>query len=849
MSASIAQLKKLRSKDLEEVKVRGKQELSKLGERLLGSGAAEMSDGALLNAISPSSRNGSGEGTSLLILERIHSFATGVCVSSEAQTFFPSLARPEEIAAVMARRFPAARRALIERANRAIAGRFDLLGFHNISFGSPIDWHLEPTTGKRAPLDHWSKIDYLDASVAGDKKVTWELNRHSHFVTLGQAYWLTGDERYAKAFVAQISSWMDANPPKRGINWASSLELAFRSIAWLWALHLLSTSNHLTSKLVARIFKHLIAHGRHIESYLSTYFSPNTHLTGEALGLFYLGTALPEFNQASQWRKLGLDILLEQLPKHIREDGVYFEQTSYYHRYTIDFYTHLVALARASRLTLPAVVEERLALALDHLMWMKRPDGAFPLIGDDDGGQLIKLGERNTDDFRDTLASGAALLGRGDWKYVAGEAAVETLWLLGVDGLARYDEIEAYQPAGEARAFSVGGYYVMRDGWSEDASFAIVDCGPHGASSCGHAHADALALEFAAGQVSWLVDPGTFTYTADARARNEFRETSAHNTVTVDGESQSVPDGPFSWKHIASVTAHEFIAEESFTYFEGSHNGYERLNDPVTHMRSVLFVKRDASQSLPSYLIVRDEMNARHCHDYAIRYHLPARCRATMKDDRIEATDQSGNKLSISVFGQTQPRARVSQASISRAYGKREPAPVAVFEARGERSQEFMSFILPLAAKNQTARVEQQKTDVARAGAFTVSFNDSYDVVVTGNGINPIECKRLSAVASMAWARFIGTRLTRACMIRGKSIEIKDSISLHSATVVKHCVIQLESDRIEVSIEGATRFALNTCAPTGKVVINGMSFALKPDQIRSTFNHTDTGWELAESDS
>ncbi|HEX8090983.1 MAG TPA: alginate lyase family protein [Blastocatellia bacterium] len=849
MSVSIAQLKKLRGKDLREVRVRGRQELAKLGERLLGSGTTEMSDAALVGEIRASSRNGSGEGTSSLVLERIRSSVTGARKSSQAQTFFPSLARREEVVSVMARRFPAERRALIERANRAIAGRFDLLGLSDISFGSPIDWHLEPTTGKRAPLDHWSKIDYLDAAVAGDKKVTWELNRHSHFVTLGQAYWLTGEERYAEAFVLQASSWMDANPPKRGINWASSLELAFRSIAWLWALHLFSTSRHLAPGFVTRLLKCLVSHARHIESYLSYYFSPNTHLTGEALGLCYLGAALPEFNRSSRWHEVGLGILLEQLPIHVREDGVYFEQTSYYHRYTIDFYTHLLALGRACGLTLPAVIEEKLALALDHLMWIKRPDGTWPLIGDDDGGQLIRLGARQPDDFRDTLATGAALLGRGDWKQVAGDAAAETLWLLGPDGLAHYDEVESHRPASEGRAFSEGGYYVMRDGWSEESAFAIIDCGPHGASSCGHAHADALAVEFASGQASWLVDPGTFTYTADLSARDLFRGTAAHNTVTVDGESQSVPDGPFSWKHIASATTHEFIAGESFNYFEGSHNGYERLTDPVTHTRAVLLVKRDARLSSPTYLIIRDRMAARHGHDYAVRYHLPARCRAVVKDDRIEASHRSGAKLSISVFGETEPKSRVTQGAVSRVYGKSEPAPVAVFEATAERDQEFMSFILPLTAKNQSARVERQATGVARAGAFTVSSEGSYDVVITGNGVSPVECKRLSAIASMAWARFAGNRLLRACLVRGRKMEIKDAISLTASEAVKNCVIQVSNGRVDISIEGAARFEIKSSEPACEVVINGTSLALKRDQIRATFYKKNGEWEMAESDS
>ena len=139
-------------------------------------------------------------------------------------------------------------------------------------------------------------------SVAGDKKITWELNRHQYFMKLGQAYVLTGDERYARTFVNHLEAWMDANPPKLGINWASSLEVAFRSMSWLWAFYF---SNRRRARPdVETALKFLYLNARHLESYLSTYFSPNTHLTGEALGLFYLGTLLPEFKRRNAGRNL-----------------------------------------------------------------------------------------------------------------------------------------------------------------------------------------------------------------------------------------------------------------------------------------------------------------------------------------------------------------------------------------------------------------------------------------------------------------------------------------------------------------------------------------------------------------
>ena len=130
-------------------------------------------------------------------------------------------------------------------ASRGIAGgRFDLLGYRDLRFdaapgttaaGSGIDWHRDPVHDRVAPALFWSEVPYLDPA-CGDHKIIWELNRHQHFLALGRAWWLAGAWPARDAFVAHLAGWMDANPPLVGINWASMLELALRSLSWIWAL-------------------------------------------------------------------------------------------------------------------------------------------------------------------------------------------------------------------------------------------------------------------------------------------------------------------------------------------------------------------------------------------------------------------------------------------------------------------------------------------------------------------------------------------------------------------------------------------------------------------------------------
>jgi len=857
MASRISQLKRLRGKGLREIAGRGRQEFAKLNERVLGANSAELSDSQLLGQIDPASRNGNGEGSVRLILDRIRSSTVSPNHSSIPLPFFASLSDRERMCAMIKQRFAADREALLDSAERAIAGRFDLLGFNDLSFGDPIDWHLDPITGKRTPLVHWSKIDYLDSNIAGDKKVIWELNRHSHFVTLGQAYWLTGDERFAEAFITHASAWMDSNPPKLGINWASSLELSFRVIAWIWALHLFADSDRLNSGFTSRFFKYLIAQGRHIESYLSRYFSPNTHLTGEALGLFYLGAALPEIARARRWRELGLSILSEQLPIHIRPDGTYFEQSSYYHRYTVDFYTHLIALARAARIELPSEVEARLSLALDHLMWITRPDGTTPLYGDDDGGRLIKLAFRAPDDFRDTLATGAALFGRSDWKRVAGEASIETLWLLGPNAFARFDQIESQEPVEPIRAFTDGGYFVMRDGWSRQSTYALIDCGPHGTAGCGHAHSDALAFEFAAQGKTWLVDPGTFTYTGDAKLRDEFRTTEAHNTVSVDGQPQSIPAGPFAWKQIAQPLPREFITDKAFDYFEGSHDGYMRLDDPVSHSRSILFMKHSDDSALPPMLIVRDSFDARDDHRYALRYHTAPGSVASGSNNHFKAVDASGNELSIYAFGKSEPRAQIEEGWVSRCYGRREPAPAALFEADATGSHEFTSFIIPTCTGGppwpplveEAAPAERGAATEGRPyKAYSIRLGNSQDLFLFGNAPGEFSSGALTASGSLAWARFPGDKFTRGCLIRGSKLDVVGNFAIDSESLMKYCAVELLSDRLDITIHDTERFDLSFSTPLKKIVINKIAFDVTEGSRAARFALVGQHWTLVSAD-
>ncbi|MGA2132402.1 MAG: alginate lyase family protein [Bryobacteraceae bacterium] len=397
--------------------------------------------------------------------------------------------------------------------------RFDLLGYQDLDFGSPINWHLDPVHGKRAPKIPWYRIPFLDFDRIGDHKVIWELNRHQHLVTLAQAG--LRDE-----ILAQWTYWQSENPYPIGINWASTLEVAFRALSWLWVRSIIGDFHpHLLTALHQ--------HGWHIERYLSTYFSPNTHLLGEGVALFALGVMCPQIAQAARWQKRGWEIVLRQAEAQVRPDGFHFEQSTYYHIYALDFFQFGRLLAVRNGVPIPPAFDRTIAKMKDALAAISQA-GPPPNFGDDDGGSLIMPPARPL----------------------------------------------APSPA-RSVSLTNAGLYIM----AAPNAQLFIDAGPQGALSAGHSHADALSIQLVRHGRRVLIDPGTFCYVCPERDR--FRGTAAHNTLRVDGRDQSDPRGPFGWAKLSETVVDLWHTSETFDLFAGHHNGYT----PFIHHRWVFGLK------------------------------------------------------------------------------------------------------------------------------------------------------------------------------------------------------------------------------------------------------------------
>jgi Heparinase II/III-like protein/Heparinase II/III N-terminus len=461
---------------------------------------------------------------------------------------------------------------IVALANQILDHRFPILGLE-IEMGREIQWQRDHLNGSVSEMQYFRRIRYLDFSRVGDHKVIWELNRHQHLILLGQAYRLTGGSHYAGEISRQLESWIAANPFQQGINWASALEVAIRALSWTWVLHL--AGDGLGDALRGRLMTQLYRHGLYIANNLSYYFSPNTHLLGEAVALHALGLLFREVPAAERWESRGAQLVSEQIERQIRPDGSHFEQSSYYHLYALDMLLFHAIVSKPSRTYL--AVLSRMAEYLDALAG---PSQTLPLLGDDDGGRFFHPYGACTSFQIATLATCGVFLNRPSWIRKNENLYEQGVWWLGPRAIEGLDALR--EPRWDSRLFADAGTAVITSG---DYS-CIIDAGPFGPYRSGHSHSDTLSIVARSKESEILIDPGTFTYVSDARWRNFFRGTGAHNTVSVRGCDQADAAGPFAWRNPPRVAVRQWISDATADYLDA-----ECCYRNCRHRRQAFFLK------------------------------------------------------------------------------------------------------------------------------------------------------------------------------------------------------------------------------------------------------------------
>ncbi len=489
------------------------------------------------------------------------------------------------------------------------------------------DWNRDPKTGTAIPLSFGLEIDFRHLGEGVDIKYMWELNRHVWLVPIAQAWCVSGEQRYLALLGRLLDGWIAACPYARGANWSSPVEHGIRLINWSIVWHLIGGANSplfdgahgasLRQRWLDCIYQHI----RFASDNYSFHSSSDNHLIGEAAGVYVGAVTWNRWQEVRVLASRAKTILEEEMLKQFAADGVNLEQALCYHKFSLEFMLASRLSGAAAGLSFSAAFDSRMHAALIFMAAMLDRNGQVAPIGDADDGKVFRLlGDGAQNSYEAMLAVGAELyqspLLREKLAALGSQADPSQSGLqLPVVTIA---PLATEWPT----LFADGGYLVVNEHSDVQAAMRLImDVGPLGYNRiAGHGHADALAVLFAANGVDFLIDPGTYCYNAAPDLRHYFRGTAAHNTVMLDDEDQSVYGGSFLWLRDVNSTVHRFEDDGQQLLLEASHDGYQRLSDPVRHVRT-LRLEHNAGQ-----FVISDRFECAVAHQATLHWHFAPGC-------------------------------------------------------------------------------------------------------------------------------------------------------------------------------------------------------------------------------
>jgi len=641
--------------------------------------------------------------------------------------FLPGLANTDTTSSLQRQLFPEASLRLLEAAGRiAREHRWPLLGFGEQDFGPSINWNRDPLSGRLWPLDYHATIS-LWHNDGSDIRVLWELNRLGHLITLGRGYALTKDEEFAEEFFHQLKSWRAQNPPGLGANWACAMEVALRAMNLLAAFSLFNQSPAFTEERLSDLLTSLDQHGRHIKRNLEfSHLGTSNHYLSDVVGLLWLGIMLPELSAAAEWRSWAMTEMLSEMDKQILPDGADYEGSTGYHRFVLELFLYSFILCDANDIAIEENYWQKLRAMFVYVRGILRPDGSAPLIGDSDGGQALPFVNRSADDHAYVLPFAAVIFEDNAFKLPGARESEELLWALGSDGVNNYQNLGPSTTPVESQSFPDAGTYVLR---KDDLYLAFNLGGAAAKGPASHLHNDALSIEVSAHGRAFLVDPGSYVYTADLGERQLFRSTGYHSTVQIDDAEQNTThqELPFLIGGEARSRLLKWETGLDRDHVSAEHAGYQRIGGQISHRRSVTFEKT------AGWWLVEDEVSGSGEHNIAVRFHFDAglEVEAGIGTEKLIAVawDKIGGKASPRLLVcalDLKEQPRLEDQFTSKHYGSKAPSVSACWTTRRNLPCKLRWVIVPVGAgesiEDRLKVVESPTSNVQSPQTETLDF-------------------------------------------------------------------------------------------------------------------------------
>ena len=549
---------------------------------------------------------------------------------------------------------------------KILAHQFEGGGFE-VDFGDTIDWNYFPKTlpngnpDTEYPLSHY-------------------INRFYHMKTLGDLYWYSHDERYAREFVHEVTDHVQSNPAPEGYIrftsvWSRLTACAPLLGSWLDAWNYFLPSESFTPDDVAIMLKGFIQKARY------AVVAPDrvNRYMAQIVAIYNVGAYFPELRQAADFRAFGVLAMREAAADEFYPDGFSKELCPGYHGGSRSHINRIIESAQLMGYEPPLDLDGAVRASYDIYPAIMTPLMGLPQFGDTWGtGNLQKV-------------FGAIEPGR--WDDPVHD------WIAGREGSP---------PEYTSTRLPWAGFYTMRSGWDPDARYLCFDAGPLGA---GHWHEDFGNFEMYAFGERLISDMAVHSYTLDDMHKY-FYSSLAHNVVVVDGLTQTRAG---SGGHLTTDAPREqdWHTDEVFDLAWGQYDalwapweqyfgrggdwGKAAGTNVATHRRDIGFVHDE-------YWIISDRLEAPGEHTFSQLFHLRPDREAQVFDARSAGTAavdrpnvvllQADETPAQVILGREDP----PQGWVASDHGHFEPAPCISFDLTATDRAWYDTIVLPLPA-------------------------------------------------------------------------------------------------------------------------------------------------------
>jgi hypothetical protein len=202
----------------------------------------------------------------------------------------------------------------------------------------PIDWQMDFKSGFRYSQKKWYLDQPIGKQIGVDIKVPWELGRLQHLPQLAifAVSFPENREAILREFRNQILDFIMANPPRMGVLWTCTMDVAIRASNMLIAFDMfnqLDEFNILDDSFMKLFNSSIYEHGVFIVNNLEWYEGlTGNHYLSDICGLAYITAYLRRDVEIDSLLAFSVQEIISETLKQFYEDGSNVEESTSYHR-------------------------------------------------------------------------------------------------------------------------------------------------------------------------------------------------------------------------------------------------------------------------------------------------------------------------------------------------------------------------------------------------------------------------------------------------------------------------------------------------------------------------------------